>query len=402
MSTTQPQVVIAGAGPAGMVLAYQLASNGIRVRVLERHPDFDREFRGELIQKSVLDELEKAGILRLLEQRGLVIPVERQMFVGVKRRVQIPGPPERGATISQPGFLALLHELCSRFPHYRLDFGTTVLDAIQENGRVVALKTREKGVEGRVDGDFSFVTNGRNSPLRKSCGLETELFPSTADALWLRFDFSDAPQAFPDAVEVHMLGKGVVTVLSPSSAKRLHIAYSAPGDLGALRRDLPRLREALLPTLAPEIRRLVDAKLSESTESQVLKIIVDRVKTWHAPGILFLGDAAHTMSPSGGQGLNVAIRDTFVAANHLVPKLQRGESIDAQVLQQIQDERQPEIGVLQASSTRAGQMVLKPAPVLHVMMTMMAGAMIFFGKKLRAGSGIAPPAPKFFTPVGQS
>jgi 2-polyprenyl-6-methoxyphenol hydroxylase-like FAD-dependent oxidoreductase len=48
----KPRVVIAGAGPAGMILAYQLARRGVPVRVLERHPDFEREFRGELIGPS--------------------------------------------------------------------------------------------------------------------------------------------------------------------------------------------------------------------------------------------------------------------------------------------------------------------------------------------------------------
>src|SRR5262249_28141956 len=156
--------------------------------------------------------------------------------------------------------------------------------------------------------------SGRNSPLRKSFGLETEVFEQTADALWLRFDLSQSPDALPKSVDVHMFGKGVVMVTQPSSNDRLHIAYSAPGDLAALKRDLPKLREQLLPTLKEPLKTLVGQQLSEQTETQVLKIIVDRVKSWHAPGILFLGDAAHTMSPSGGQGLNVAIRDTFAAA----------------------------------------------------------------------------------------
>ncbi|HZX65857.1 MAG TPA: FAD-dependent oxidoreductase, partial [Myxococcales bacterium] len=55
---TPCRVVIVGGGPAGMLLAYQLASNGVDVTVLERHPDFDREFRGELLQASVVEELE--------------------------------------------------------------------------------------------------------------------------------------------------------------------------------------------------------------------------------------------------------------------------------------------------------------------------------------------------------
>ncbi|WP_240359992.1 FAD-dependent monooxygenase [Pyxidicoccus caerfyrddinensis] len=96
------------------------------------------------------------------------------------------------------------------------------------------------------------------------------------------------------------------------------MAYSEPGGLNRLRKDPPELRRRLLSTLPEELRPNVERKLDERTEWQVLKILVDRVRRWHAPGVLFLGDAVHTMSPSGGQGLNLAARDTFVAANHLL------------------------------------------------------------------------------------
>ncbi|MFL5380724.1 MAG: FAD-dependent oxidoreductase, partial [Myxococcales bacterium] len=74
------KVVIAGGGPAGMVLAYQLASNGVDVTVLERHPDFDREFRGELLQAPIVEALENAGLMRILLERGLALP-------GIRRRM---------------------------------------------------------------------------------------------------------------------------------------------------------------------------------------------------------------------------------------------------------------------------------------------------------------------------
>src|SRR5688572_8949340 len=123
------QVVIVGAGPAGMMLAYQLASNGVEVRVLERHPDFEREFRGELVQGSTVKQLENAGIFQLLLERGLAIPNnERRMFLGHKRQVAVPGPKEIGAVISQPGSLGLLHELCSKHADYRLDFSSSVVE----------------------------------------------------------------------------------------------------------------------------------------------------------------------------------------------------------------------------------------------------------------------------------
>jgi len=390
------QVVIVGAGPAGMMLAYQLASNGVKVRVLERHPDFHREFRGELLQGSNVEQLEKAGIWRLLLDRGHALPgVERHMYVGHTRRVEVPGPKETGAIVSQPGFLSLLHELCSRYPGYRLDFSSPVVEAITENGRVTAVKTKD----GRVDGDLFIVCNGRNSPLRKSFGLETETFEQTADALWLRFDFSDAKEALPKTVDVKMFGKGLVVVTHPSGGHKVHIAYSSPENLAALKKDLPKLKERLSEGLSEPIKSRVLEQVSEETQTQVLKIIVDRVKSWHAPGILFLGDAAHTMSPSGGQGLNVAIRDTYVAANHLVPALTSGAAIDATVLQKIQDERMPEIAAIQQGQTRAGQMVLKPRGVLHFMFSIMGVFMLFLGAKLRRGHGIAPPEPRYLTKV---
>lgn len=395
-----PEIVIVGGGPAGMVLAYQLVTSGLPVRVLERHPDFHREFRGELFQPSVLEYLERAGILSLLLERGLALPdIERRMYLGKHRVVRVPGPNEKGAIVSQPGLLGLLHELCGQHPNYRIDFGTTVLDALREDGRVVAMKTRRGGVEGRVDGDLFIVCNGRNSHLRKSCGLETEVFETTADALWLRFDLSAAPQVLPDALKVHMFGKGLVVVLQPTTGHRLHIAYSSPEDLNALRKNVPELRRKLLAALPEALQPHVERQLDENTESQVLKIIVDRVRKWHAPGVLFLGDAAHTMSPSGGQGLNLAIRDTFVAANHLVEAIQAGRPLDEALFQAIQDERQPEIDAIQAGQTRAGQMVLKPLGVLHVMFTILGVVMRLAGKRMQLARGVTAVDPRHLTPV---
>lgn len=80
MTPTAP-IVIIGAGPAGLTLAYLLVSNGRAVRVLERHPDFEREFRGELVQPSSLRALAPLGVLDRLVREGLAVPdVERRMF----------------------------------------------------------------------------------------------------------------------------------------------------------------------------------------------------------------------------------------------------------------------------------------------------------------------------------
>jgi 2-polyprenyl-6-methoxyphenol hydroxylase-like FAD-dependent oxidoreductase len=225
--------VIAGAGPAGMVLAYQLASHGVSVHVVERHPDFRREFRGELVHSSALAPLEKIGVLPLLKARGLATDnVERRMFVGATRRVHVPGSNVRGNVISQPGFLELMHELCSVFPHYRLDFSTSGYDVVRGD-RVTGLKVRRGAEESVVHGDIFVVCSGRNSVLRKAAGLDTEAFHVGENTMWLRFDFSDAPELLHDTVDIHLWGSGVVVVLFRSLGNRLQIAVQAPGDINA-------------------------------------------------------------------------------------------------------------------------------------------------------------------------
>jgi 2-polyprenyl-6-methoxyphenol hydroxylase-like FAD-dependent oxidoreductase len=400
--TTNPQVVIVGAGPAGMLLAYQLVTNGVPVRVLERHPDFEREFRGEFLQPSVLGTLEQLGLLPLLVERGLAFQnVERRLLVGKTRRVMVPGGKERGALISQAGFLGLLHELCGRFPHYRLDFGTTALRTVRESGRVVALETRREGTEGRVEGDVFVDCSGRNSGLRKDVGLQVESNPVPADVVWLRFDFSDAPEALPDSLDVHMFGKGVVAVFHRTTRSRLQVAYSAPGDLGGLRKNLPELRRQLLPTVPEKLRPHLEAKLDERTETQFLRVIVERLERWHVPGLMFLGDAAHTMSPSGGQGLNLALRDSIVAANHLLDAVRAGQPIDERVLQKLQDERQPEADQLQAMQTRVHRMVMAPLFVEHLMFTMLGLVLKLSKKASQGGPGLTQVDPRYGIPVSQ-
>lgn len=362
-----------------MVLAYQLASNGVPVRVLEQHPDFDRELRGELIGPSVLPALEQLGWMKLLLARGLArTGVQRRMFVGATREVVLPGGVERGALISQPGLLALLDELCRQAGNYAIDFGTSVQRVLVADGRTVGLEVRRDGREERVDADRVVVCSGRGTRLRKSAGVETELAEKPDDTLWIRLDLADAPEALPTDTHVHMFGGGVVVVYFATTRSRLQIAYSAPGDLGALRRDPGALRAALLPRLSEPLRAIVAARLggsADAIDSQLLKVSIDRLRTWSAPGVLFLGDAAHTMGPAGAQGLNLALRDSIVAANHMLDALATGASLDAAVFDRIEAERRPEIVAAQAGQLRAYGMVHKPLLVQHLMFTLLAAVM---------------------------
>jgi 2-polyprenyl-6-methoxyphenol hydroxylase-like FAD-dependent oxidoreductase len=356
-----------------MILALLLVENGIPVTVLEQHPDFDREFRGDLIGPSVLPVLEDLGLLAELETRGHARRgVERCMFVGARRRVTLPMGRELGALVSQPGLLALLHERCGKHAHYEMRFETTARHAEKKDGRVVAIGVRHHGKDDRITGKVFVACNGRSSRLRHEIGIALELAEKPDSTLWLRFDFSDAKKALPEALEVHMFGKGVVVVTFATTKNRLQIAYSAPGDMAALKKDLPALRAALLPRLPESVRAIVERKLEAEYESQLLRVSIDRMQRWHVPGLLFLGDAAHTMGPAGAQGLNLAIRDSIVAANHFIDAVKAGKPIDEDVFAAIEAERRPEIEMAQAGQLRAYRMVQKPVFVQHLMFTILS------------------------------
>src|SRR5690606_29917926 len=90
-------------------------------------------------------------------------------------------------------------------------------------------------------------------------------------------------------------------------------------------RGIGWLREQM-QALFPELDR--SGALESTDELHLLSVALDRLDTWHRPGLLAIGDAAHAMSPIGGIGINLAIQDAVAAANVLAGPLARGENPD--------------------------------------------------------------------------
>jgi 2-polyprenyl-6-methoxyphenol hydroxylase-like FAD-dependent oxidoreductase len=355
-------VVIVGAGPAGLLLAYLLVTNGVSVRVLERHPDFAREFRGEGIQPSVVRLLERLGFLPHLLERGIALRARRAVIHADGRPVVTLGGPEDdgrdfGLVVFQEGFLQVLHDACGRYPHYRLDFGASVTRPITEEGRVTALLARRGGVEERVEGGFFVVTAGRGTPLRKQVGAEVETLESSFNIYWLRFDLPDDPSLIPDGFRAY-LGDDALFVLYRTYDRRIQMAWGKRWEDRATLRDPALLRARLLADVPAAYRPMVEAQFGEHTERQMLKVTTDRLRRWHAAGLLFLGDAAHTMSPVAGQGINLAMRDSVVAANHLLRARREGRPWDDALRQRIEEERRPEVEAMQRFQVLLGRLML--------------------------------------------
>ncbi|WP_279580547.1 FAD-dependent monooxygenase [Fodinicola feengrottensis] len=95
--------------------------------------------------------------------------------------------------------------------------------------------------------------------------------------------------------------------------------------------------------------------LADFADTTLLSIDISRLTLWHQPGLLLIGDAAHVISPVGGNGILMAIQDAVAAANHLAPALRTSQPINDEVLAAIQTEREPTIRAVQADQVRIEQ-----------------------------------------------
>jgi 2-polyprenyl-6-methoxyphenol hydroxylase-like FAD-dependent oxidoreductase len=362
-------VVVVGAGPAGMMLAYQLASNGVPVRVLERHKDFEREFRGEFAQPSLIDALAAIGILEPLRRAGHVMQIRavRMHFRAHPFASNVgPGGSAAGQAIHQPRLLQAFHQACEASSHYRLDFSATVTDMVAgDDGRISGVRARMGGKEELIEARYVVVCNGRNSVLRKSRTTVVEL-ETPYSLLWLHFDVTKRPELVPDSLDGFIMPRGFY-VLYPTYGNCVQLMWRRPRK-HPLDWKLPSatLRSELLAD-APKHWLPIFEQLDDDTRRQVLRVVCDRLQRWHVPGALFLGDAAHTMSPIGGQGFTLAVRDSIVAANHIIEAHQRGAPLDEALSARIEAERRPEVEKMQAFQMRAGRIADAPLPAQWLM-----------------------------------
>jgi 2-polyprenyl-6-methoxyphenol hydroxylase-like FAD-dependent oxidoreductase len=97
-------------------------------------------------------------------------------------------------------------------------------------------------------------------------------------------------------------------------------------------------------------------------EVKLLDVRLDRLRRWHRPGLLCIGDAAHAMSPVFGIGINLAVQDAVATARYLAGPLRRGTLSDGDV-RSVQCRRRPTTVVTQALQRTAHATVI--APVLQ-------------------------------------
>ncbi|CAM4007016.1 FAD-dependent oxidoreductase [Smaragdicoccus niigatensis] len=321
--------LIAGGGPAGLMLGLILARGGVEVTLLEKHGDFLRDFRGDTVHPTTLDLLDELGLseefadLPANHVDSVQLPVGGQAVLIASLR-DLPGKHKYIAMVPQWDLLDLLAQAAKEESTFTLRMSTPVTGLIRENGRVAGVTYRSEQGEGEIRADLVIACDGRESTVRAAAGLDVIEWPVPFDAWWFRIPRHETD---PAGIVPVLGDRRAWVMLDRFSYWQIATLIAKGSDVQARQHPVREILESLAG-MAPWLSDRVDS-LDSWDDVKLLHVRLDRLKKWHMPGLLCIGDAAHAMSPAGGVGINLAIQDAVAAARILAKPLKDGTVTDA-------------------------------------------------------------------------
>ena len=311
-----------------MMLGLLLARAGIHVAVLEKHKDFNRDFRGDTIHPATLQLLHELGFLEAF------LKVPHQRITGLSAVVgdrpfplvdftHLPTAAKFIALMPQWDFLDFLAAQARLFPSFTLLMQHQVTEVIEDAGRTVGVRAQTPDGPIEVRAALTVGCDGRHAVTHTAAHLKIIERGVPIDVLWFRVsrqsaDPENALGYFNHETAAVLIDRNDYWQIAFLIRKGTFQALQSAG-LEAFRTRLASL-VPFLATRGTDGQSRAD-EVTDFAQLKLLTVQINHLQRWHADGILCIGDAAHAMSPVGGIGINIAIQDAVAAANILTAPL---------------------------------------------------------------------------------
>ncbi|WP_214403777.1 FAD-dependent oxidoreductase [Pseudonocardia lacus] len=347
-------VAVVGGGPGGALLGYLLARAGVAVTLFESRADFEREYRGDSLHPYTMELLDQLGladeVLRLPHRKadGFRFHTPHGVVTAASY-ARLRTPFNYVAIMPQALLIDFLVRRAAEFPGFRLRTSTKVTGLLTgPDGRVRGVRYRDGDGEAELATSLVVGADGRYSTVRRLADLPTTSLGATTDLIWFRLPRLPADPAEAD-LDLYCGPGRYVGMLGAADHWRIGLGIPKGGYAAAREAGVEVVQDFLrthVPWLADRAGLLTDFN-----QTSLLSVDISAVSRWHRPGLLLIGDAAHVISPVGGNGILMAVQDAVTAANALVPALRRGAVEDAD-LARVEAERAPAIAQVQADQVR--------------------------------------------------
>jgi len=347
--------VVVGAGPAGLSLALQLSRTGHSVALVEASRQFSRQFRGDALMPCGQEALARMGLSDLvasLPQRPLAgwsVWVNGRKLFAVAEPM---GSLQPCRLVPQQLLLEALLAEALQEPHLQWHPGQAMKRLQRSRGRICGVELADGR---RLEADLVVGCDGRQSLVRREAGIQLRQRGQGLEVLWFELP-GPLPADLNGGFSTHLCG-GALGSSCIGARGELQLAWLLENGRPTPQRTPQDWGDAWAQLLPPPLANVVRERAAELQGPLRVSVQVGLAERWHQPGLLLLGDAAHPMSPVRAQGINMALRDSLVAACLLSQATPEELDLAAAVVQQ---QRLPEIQraqALQSAEARQGHLV---------------------------------------------
>lgn len=314
----QADVCIVGAGPGGALLSHLLAKKGLSVILLEQNAALGQAFRGEHLNEEGEAVLKSHQLFEAVEALGILRMGKLEYYAdgrAIKTILPDDAVGHLGIHVPQANLLKGILQETQNFPHFSCFLNTKVTKLIVDSlGRYTGVIASRDGGTIEISSQLIIGADGRYSTIRKRAHIEIQKHKHGFDLLWAKIP---APRGWEPSIKMALIGDKQLSLFTQVGGF-IQIGWNIEqGSFPQLRKKAftPFIQQ--LSDQFPELSDTVNEHIRSWQDFVVLDVFSSHCDCWGTKGLVLLGDAVHTMTPTGAFGLNSALKDADCLASLL-------------------------------------------------------------------------------------